>query len=81
MIYKDANERAQDIKAMSEKASPYRVATVTAVSGSNATIRFRGESSASTKTYKRLSSYSPTAGDTVLLLSVSNTFVILGKII
>lgn len=81
MIYNDANQRLKDMSEVLKKQSDYRLATVTSVSGGNAVIRFRGDSTASSKTYKRLASYTPTAGDTVLLMSVSNTFVILGKIV
>ncbi|AGE60793.1 hypothetical protein LEO2_30 [Bacillus phage Leo2] len=43
-------------------------------------IIFDGESSPSGKTYKRLGSYNPVAGDRVLLARVANTYVVLGSI-
>jgi hypothetical protein len=44
------------------------------------TIEFDGESSASTRTYPYLSSYTPTAEDRVLLARVGQTWVVLGKV-
>ena len=44
-------------------------------------IVFDGETVASTKQYPYMASYTPTAGDRVLMLIVANSFVILGKII
>jgi hypothetical protein len=58
-----------------------RLATVTSITGGVA-VQFDGETSASTKLYKRLSSYSsPAVNDRVLLVKVGGTYVILGKII
>jgi hypothetical protein len=45
------------------------------------TVQFDGESSASTKQYPYLASYTPTAGDRVLLLRVGTGWVIAGKVI
>ena len=57
------------------------LAAVTSLTGGFA-VQFDGETSASTKLYKRLSSYSsPAVNDRVLLVKVGGTYVILGKII
>lgn len=47
----------------------------------NLKVKFDGETVASTKVYKRLSSYTPVAADRVLLVAISGTYVILGKVI
>lgn len=47
----------------------------------NGKVKFDGESIASEKIYKRLSSYSVADGDRVLLARISGTYVILGKIV
>lgn len=44
-------------------------------------IIFDGETIASTKQYPYLGSYTPVAGDRVLMLLVAGSYVILGKII
>lgn len=45
------------------------------------TVQFDGESSASTKQYPYLASYTPVAGDRVLLVRIGNSWVIQGKIV
>lgn len=44
-------------------------------------IIFDGETTASEKQYPRLASYTPVAGDRVLLAKVAGSYVILGKVI
>ena len=44
-------------------------------------IIFSGEHEASSKKYPYLSSYTPKAGDKVLLVRIANSYVIIGKII
>ena len=44
-------------------------------------IIFSGETKISLKKYPYLSSYVPKAGDKVLLIRVSNSYVVMGKII
>lgn len=58
----------------------YKLATVTSLSSGKPQIRFDGETSATTKQYPWLASYTPTSGDRVLLAKVSGIYVILGKI-
>lgn len=77
MIYKSATERAREMKGEPAQ-SPFKLATVTSASGQ---IRFWGEDTPSSKTYKRLKSYTPTVGDTVVLARVNSSYVILGAII
>lgn len=49
-------------------------------SNGNPKIKFDGENIPSEKEYTRLSSYSPEVGDRVLLLYISGTYVVLGKV-
>ena len=44
-------------------------------------VQFDGESSASTKQYPYLDSYTPAADDRVLVARVGKTWVILGKVV
>lgn len=48
-------------------------------SGGRPRIIFEGESVASIKAYPYLSSYTPVAGDVVLLAKVGNSYIVLGK--
>ncbi len=47
----------------------------------NGKVQFDGESTVSGKTYKRLSSYTISNGDRVLLVRIAGTYVILGKVV
>jgi len=64
------------------KTPTFRMGTIPSdyVSG-RPTIKFDGETSASTRTYPYLSSYSPSANDRVLIALVGHGGVILGKIL
>lgn len=44
-------------------------------------VQFDGESSPNTRTYPHLSTYTPTAGDRVLVALVGHGAVVLGKIV
>lgn len=61
--------------------SPFVLGTIPAdyVSG-RPRIQFDGESSASTKTYPYLSSYTPAANDRVLLGQAGHGWVVLGEV-
>lgn len=43
-------------------------------------IKFDGQDAASSKLFSKLSSYTPTAGDRVIMANVGNTYIILGKV-
>jgi hypothetical protein len=59
----------------------FQLATVTALLEGAPLVQFDGETAASQKQYKRLASYtSPAVNDRVLLLRLSGTYIILGKI-
>jgi hypothetical protein len=58
-----------------------RLATVTSTSG-GISVQFDGETTASSKKYKKLASYSnPAVNDRVLLVHVGGTYIIVGKIV
>lgn len=58
-----------------------RLATVKSTSG-GITVQFDGETSPSSKKYKRLASYSsPAVNDRVLMVAVGGSYVILDKIV
>lgn len=65
-----------------ENKPSFRIAKVPAsyVSGRPSLV-FDGETTASTKQYPYLSSYTPKAGDKVLMALVAGTYVVLGKIV
>jgi hypothetical protein len=44
-------------------------------------IIFDGEETAGTKTYPYLSSYTPSAGDRVLMVNIAGSHVVLGKVV
>ena len=54
---------------------------VDSVSGGLPAILFDGEETASGKLYAKLDSYSPSAGDRVILAKVSGTYIVLGKVV
>lgn len=57
------------------------VATVGSTSLAGTTLIFPGQTSATTKRYKRLDGYTPAAGDRVLVVKTGGTYVILGKLV
>ena len=61
--------------------SDRKLGIVTATNSSGTRIRFDGEESATQKRYMRLSSYTPVVGDRVMLVEISGTYVIIGKVI
>ena len=79
MIWNDSEEKRNETKE--REGQIYKLAYVDSVTSGIAVIHFFGEENPSEKTYKRLSSYTPAAGDKVLLMKVSGTYVILGKVV
>lgn len=69
------------IKVDGDKNNIIKLATVTGLFPSGKPkLKFDGEGITSQKEYETLSSYPPQNGDRVLLLGVSGTWVILGKL-
>jgi len=70
------------ILASHESTRVFRIGTIPAsYTAGRPQVQFDGESSPSTKTYPYLSSYTPAAGDRVLIALVGNSGVVLGKIV
>ena len=63
-----------------EAWQPLYLATVGSYTTAGVALIFDGQTTATTKRYKRLASYTPAAGDRVLVAKISGSYVILGKI-
>ena len=50
-------------------------------SGAGTTLIFDGQTAATTKRFKRLSTYTPTAGARVLVAKIGGSYVILGAVV
>jgi len=75
-------EKFLEIMSPEKSASAFRIGIIADdYTSGRPNIIFDGESSASTKTYPYLSSYTPTANDRVLLAIVGKGWIILGEII
>lgn len=82
MMYGNGVEKYEEMeRAVNPKKAAYRMARVTAISGSRPYLTFNGETAQSGKPYKYLSSYVPAQGDYVLVAVVGGTHVILGKVV
>ena len=65
-----------------QRESPFRMGKIDpSYSTGRPGIVFDGETTASQKKYRYLSSYTPVANDRVLLGRVSGSYVILGKVV
>lgn len=80
MMYSDANSMANDLKEINTESNSFRMATITGVDEDNVYLTFYGEETQRVKSYKRLSSYSPSVNDTVICAKLNNTYTILGKV-
>lgn len=63
-----------------QQTSELLLATVGANDSGGTTLKFDGLTSATTKKYKRLNTYTPTAGDRVLVAKINGSYVILGAV-
>lgn len=74
--WRNATQSKEDYKHMIN----IKFATVTNIAPFN--IKFDGENTASTRVYKRLSSYnSITSGDRIAVLVIAGTYLVLGKVV
>ena len=64
-----------------ELKSPFRLGVVASASNGLPVIIFDGEKTASGKLYARLDSYTPAVNDRVLLVKVSGSYIVLGKVV
>lgn len=81
MMYDNPGQQIDELQILFTGDKTYRMAVVDNVTGSRPYIRFYGEKAASQKPYKYLQSYTPIAGDKVLVARVAKTYVILGKVV
>ncbi|MED4586679.1 hypothetical protein P9578_28390 [Brevibacillus choshinensis] len=71
-IFQDSNEQS----------SPFRLGKISATyTSGRPPVLFDGETTASTRIYPYLASYTPVANERVLLGKVGNGWVVLGKVI
>ena len=64
-----------------EEEAQTRMAVVSSIRGGNIYLTFYGEEEMSQKPYKRLDSYMPSIGDTVVLQRVGSSYLITGKVV
>ncbi|MEG0165975.1 hypothetical protein [Anaerorhabdus sp.] len=57
------------------------IATIASVNPGGVTLKFIGDEEPTKKVYKYIQSYSPQAGDKVLLNNENGTYVVIGKIV
>lgn len=82
MMYQNSVQRIDDMELFfNTSGSQCRMAQVTAILDGRPIIRFNGETEDSSKQYKYLGSYTPIVGDYVVLVMISRTYVILGKVV
>jgi hypothetical protein len=73
-------ELSDDPKTGQSKEPVFYIAKVVAASGGHLSLLFDGETTATQKYYPRLTSYTVSIDDRVLVAKVSGTYVVLGKI-
>lgn len=81
MIYENSNEMANSLKSINTSSATFSMATVTSVTGGKVYLTFNGEENQREKNYKRIASYSPAVGDTVLVAKLNKSYTIIGKVI
>ncbi len=76
-----SNQLLKSIKqATKNDEQSTRMAKVTEISNNRVYLTFYGETQQSMKSYKAISTYVPTVGDTVIVQMVGSSFIILGKV-
>lgn len=83
MIYESTGLKLEDMAAAfgGNEKNTFRMAKVMLIDKGKPIIRFHGETENAKKQYKRLASYSPAAGDYIMLAKMAKTYVILGKVV
>lgn len=76
------NRKSVEQQVQNSERNTFRLGRVDPdYSGGRPSVIFSGETIKSVKKYPYLSSYSPKANDKILLASIGNSYVIIGKII
>jgi len=80
-MYETSNEMANSLQAINTTPSSFKMATVSQVNGNDVYLTFYGEETQRVKSYKRLASYTPATGDTVIVAILNNSYTIMGKVV
>ena len=80
-MYETSSEMANSLKNINTTTTSFKMATVTEISGEDIFLTFYGEETQRIKGYKRLASYTPSVGDTVLVARLNKSYTILGKVV
>lgn len=77
----DSNQFANLIMhSTNNTSSSFRMAIVSSSDANGVYLTFNGESAPREKGYKRLSSYTPNAGDKVICAILNDSYTVLGKV-
>jgi len=77
-----SNDLIRNIASATEKEEHVSsMATVASISNGKVYLKYYGETEASQKPTKRVSSYTPAVGDTVILQNINGSLVIVGKVV
>lgn len=80
-MFTTSNEMANSLKQINTRSESFKMATVTEINETGVFLTFYGEEEQRIKSYKRLNSYTPVIGDTVLVAKLNKSYTILGKVV
>lgn len=80
-MYETSNEMANSLQNINTVSTSFKMAIVTELSGEDIFLTFYGEETQRIKSYKRLASYTPNVGDTVLVAKLNKSYTIMGKVV
>ena len=80
-MYETSNEMANSLQNINTVSTSFKMATITELSGEDIFLTFYGEETQRIKSYKRLASYTPNVGDTVLVAKLNKSYTIMGKVV
>lgn len=82
MMYESGKDKVKEMhEAFGRVSGDVRMALVTAIEAERPVIKFYGENVSASKKYTYLSSYVPKVGDTVALIRIGKSYIILGKVV
>lgn len=80
-MFETSNELANNLQDINKTSSAFKMATVSSVDDDGVYLTFYGEEEQRIKSYKRLASYTPNVGDTVIVAKLNKSYTILGKVV
>lgn len=80
-MYETSNAMANSLQEINKSSESFKMATVSGITSEGVSLTFYGEERARDKSYKRLASYTPTVGDTVIVAKLNKSYTILGKVV